>query len=165
MKNRRHITVVDKNFQYRSAIFAVTTSVILVNMLVIVALVFPGFLTLNPTMGWKYSIILALIELTAITTVWYSSLKASHRIADPMYALSRGLEQIGAGDLTGHVVFRRNDELHEIANTLNTNIGKLRERLRAAQQMSRELKEAVAQGKDVRELAERLDDELSQIRA
>ncbi|UCC11704.1 MAG: HAMP domain-containing protein [candidate division WOR-3 bacterium] len=49
----------------------------------------------------------------------------SHRTAGPLHSLKRAMEQVGEGDLSVRVAFRKNDEIHDIAESFNTMVEKL----------------------------------------
>jgi methyl-accepting chemotaxis protein len=51
----------------------------------------------------------------------------SHRIAGPVYRVKKTAEDIAGGDLSVTVRFRKDDDLHDLADALNGMIGKVRE--------------------------------------
>jgi methyl-accepting chemotaxis protein len=51
----------------------------------------------------------------------------SHRIAGPVYRVKKTAEDIAGGDLRVNVRFRKGDDLHDLADALNSMIGKVRE--------------------------------------
>ncbi len=44
----------------------------------------------------------------------------SHRTAGPLYQLCRAMEKVGQGDFSVRIRYRKNDEIHEIAETFNS---------------------------------------------
>jgi len=43
----------------------------------------------------------------------------SHRTAGPLYSLKQGMERIGQGDFSVRLKFRKNDEIHDVAEGFN----------------------------------------------
>lgn len=52
----------------------------------------------------------------------------SHRTAGPLHSLKRAMEQVGEGDLSARITFRKNDEIHDIAESFNSMVEKLQAR-------------------------------------
>ncbi len=53
-----------------------------------------------------------------------------HRIAGPLYRIEKELrEEVGEGDLTVSFAVRKNDELGDLADTLNVTVERLREKV------------------------------------
>lgn len=52
----------------------------------------------------------------------------SHRTAGPLYRLAKAMEKVGRGDLSVKVIFRKNDEIYEVAETFNHMVEALRKR-------------------------------------
>ena len=63
----------------------------------------------------------------------------THRIAGPVFRLCRVLEQVGQGDLTQAVKFRKNDELTELDDAATGMILGLRNRIKDIQAVSAKL--------------------------
>ena len=57
------------------------------------------------------------------------SVLVSHRIAGPLFRIRAVLESVGGGDLSGKITLRKNDYLKTDADTVNTMIDSLREKI------------------------------------
>lgn len=81
------------------------------------------------------AILPAILYTSLITLAWLSvatvfvTLFISQRIAGPMFRLERELKEIGQGDLTKKVVFRRKDQTAELARCINDVAAGLREKV------------------------------------
>ena len=51
----------------------------------------------------------------------------SHRIAGPLYRLKMYMKKVSEGNFTSELHFRKFDEIHDVADTFNEMIAKLRE--------------------------------------
>jgi methyl-accepting chemotaxis protein len=56
----------------------------------------------------------------------------SHRTAGPLHKLKLAMDQVGEGDLSIQLKFRKNDEIHDVAETFNKMVEKLRQRFGTA---------------------------------
>jgi methyl-accepting chemotaxis protein len=66
------------------------------------------------------------------------SVLVSHRIAGPLFRIRAVLESVGGGDLSGKITLRKNDYLKTDADTVNTMIDSLREKIDRLQNHSSE---------------------------
>ncbi|RCX23903.1 methyl-accepting chemotaxis protein [Thioalbus denitrificans] len=127
-EERRHQLFVNKQFQYRYVLLTVSIAIILVNALTVIGILLYGP-HIKGGIAWYHTAILAAIEVILLLTVFYFSARESHRLAGPMFAISRRLERLGSGDLYSRLKLRQGDHFHEIAETLNDNVGMLRQRV------------------------------------
>ena len=93
MANRRHSIVINKSFQYQYSILVVALTVITVNLFVIIKMFYPSDQPL--VMDMTSALGLAAIEGLLIAGVWYGGLKASHKIAGPIYVFAREVAKLG----------------------------------------------------------------------
>lgn len=49
----------------------------------------------------------------------------SHRTAGPLYSLKRAMQRVAEGDLSVRLTFRKNDEIHDVADAFNRMMDKL----------------------------------------
>jgi methyl-accepting chemotaxis protein len=71
------------------------------------------------------SLFIALIAALAIGIFF------PHRIAGPLYRIERDLkEKVGSGDLTVRFVLRKGDEVHDLANAINTTLEMLGQKVK-----------------------------------
>lgn len=127
MANRRKTIVINKKFQYQYSLLVVALTVLAVNIFLIIRTLFPGdtpFLLDMPTAAG-----LAAIELLLVLGVWYGCLKASHRIAGPVYVFSREVSKLGDGDFSANISLRRKDMFQDIAAEMNVSFMALRSRI------------------------------------
>lgn len=52
----------------------------------------------------------------------------SHRTAGPLHKLKLAMDQVGEGDLSTKLKFRKHDEIHDVAESFNRMVENLRER-------------------------------------
>lgn len=43
----------------------------------------------------------------------------SHRTAGPLHSLKKAMQRVGQGDLSVRIAFRKNDEMHDVADAFN----------------------------------------------
>lgn len=124
----------------------VALTVFLCNLFLLFKLAFPGGnpLALSPAAG----IALGAVELLLVIGVWYASLRASHRIAGPVYVLTREIRAIGEGDLTARIRLRDKDMFSDAADDINSSLDNLAARVDSAKAAARELQAAQAAGVD-----------------
>ena len=159
MDNRRKTIVINKKFQYQYSLLIAALAVLLVNGFIITRMLFPGD---NPIeMSSATAIGVALVEFLLIAGIWYGSLKASHRIAGPVYVFAREVARLGEGDLNAHIVLRDKDMFQPEAQQMNNSISSLRARIGALKDICTELQTAQANGSDTGAIAEKLAGELS----
>jgi methyl-accepting chemotaxis protein len=159
MDNRRTTIVINKKFQYQYSLLIVALAVLLVNGFIIVRMVFPGDEPLDLTT--PMAITIAAVELILIAAIWYGSLKASHRIAGPVYVFAREVGRLGAGDLNARIALRETDMFQSEAQQMNDSFAALRARIGAIKALSGQLQAARAAGTDIGPLVEKLATELS----
>jgi methyl-accepting chemotaxis protein len=159
MDNRRKTIVINKTFQYQYSLLIAALAVLLVNGFIIVRMLFPGEhpleLSSSLTMG------VAAVEFLLISAIWYGSLKASHRIAGPVYVFAREVARLGEGDLNARISLRDKDMFQPEAEQMNKSIAALRTRIAAVKNLSDQLLTARSAGADVGPIAEKLAAELS----
>jgi methyl-accepting chemotaxis protein len=159
MDNRRTTIVINKKFQYQYSLLIVALAVLLVNGFIIVRMVFPGAEPLY--LSTPMAVAIAAVELILIAAIWYGSLKASHRIAGPVYVFAREVARLGAGDLNAAIALRDTDMFQAEAQQMNDSFAALRARIAAVKTLSGQLQSARAAGADVDPLVEKLSAELS----
>lgn len=133
---RRHIYVIDKEFQYR---FLSTWLVMTFGfILIILAVAIAGWNMLPKGGGasevQKVELLGYLIQQNAwfiILLTFFLALYLlllSHRVAGPAYRISRSIERMIAGDYDFAVILRKKDYMKDVAQGLNTLLKDLQER-------------------------------------
>jgi methyl-accepting chemotaxis protein len=160
MDNRRKTIVINKPFQYQHSLMIAALAVLSLNGFLIARLLFPGDDPLGMSTGQLTG--LAIIELLFVAAVWYGCLKASHRIAGPVYVFTREVGRLGKGDLNARIVLREKDNFRPEAEQINASITALRARIAALKGLAAELQQAQQNGADSGPIAERLDNALAE---
>ncbi len=159
MDNRRQIIVINKTFQYQHSLLIAAAAVLLVNGFIIVRMLLPGdqplYLSTSTVIG------LALVEFILITAIWYVCLKASHRIAGPVYVFTREIARLGEGDLSARIALRDKDMFQPEAEQMNKSFVALRTRIGAIKLLSEQLQRAHTTGTDIGPIVDKLAAELS----
>lgn len=158
MQNRRRTIVINKKFQYQYSLLIAALAVLLVNGFLILRMLAPGSDPMD--MGSGDALAIAIVELVLIGGIWYASLRASHKIAGPVYVFSREFSKLGEGDLTARINLRDRDMFRPEAEQINRSIADLSTRIVAAKGLSEQLRQTHAQGNDVGTLIEKLSAEL-----
>ena len=159
MDNRRTTIVINKKFQYQYSLLIAALAVLLVNGFLLVRMLFPGEQPLALTTGSTLS--LAALEFFLIGSIWYGSLKASHRIAGPVYVFSREIGNLGSGDMTASISLRGKDMFQPEAKAMQDSIATLRDRMILIKGLYEQLQTAQTSGQDVSAIMEQLSSELS----
>jgi methyl-accepting chemotaxis protein len=158
MDNRRNTIVINKKFQYQYSLLIAALAVLLVNGFIILRMLFPGAQPLELSMPMTLG--LAVIEFILIAAIWYGSLKASHRIAGPVYVFAREISRLGKGDLAASVVLRDKDMFQPEATQMNESIAALRTRIETLKSLSEQLQQTRSGG-DAGPIIDKLSAELS----
>jgi methyl-accepting chemotaxis protein len=159
MDNRRTTIVINKKFQYQYSLLIVALAVLLVNGFIIVRMLFPGDEPLD--LSTTSALALALGELILISAIWYGSLKASHRIAGPVFVFAREVARLGEGDLNAAIALREKDMFQAEAKMMNESFVALRSRIASIKHLSAQLQGALDANSDVGPLVEKLSAELA----
>lgn len=159
MDNRRKTIVINKKFQYQYSLLIAALAVLLVNGFILLRMLFPGGQSL--ALSTQMIIGIAAVEFILIAAIWYGSLRASHRIAGPVYVFAREISRLGEGDLNARIVLRDNDMFQPEAEQMNKSIAALRSRIAAVKGLSEQLQKAHSTGADLGPIVEKLAAELS----
>ena len=159
MDNRRNTIVINKKFQYQYSLLTAALTVLLINAFLILRMLFPGEHPLAMTTSMVSG--LAALELILVAGIWYGSLKASHRIAGPVYVFSREIAKLGVGDLTGNIILREKDMFQSEAAEINTSIAALCTKISVVKELAEQLLQAQSTGSEINNLTEQLSAELS----
>ena len=84
---------------------------------------------------------LLLLVLVNVVIIFIVSVMYSHQTAGPAYKLDKCIQRITDGDLTFEVSLRRNDNLKELASSLNGLLSKFRNTLAKAKTLSDDISE------------------------
>lgn len=114
--------------------------VMLITFVFINVLVITGFVLLDtvPNLNQHKEYIglaVALFEVIGFFMVYRFNLRASHRIAGPLFRLQRNLESMETGDIGFTMEVRQGDQFHELSNQMNATVGTLRDRIERIQKL------------------------------
>lgn len=120
--------------------------VLLMTFVFINLLVLAGFVLLDtvPNLHQKKEYIalaVASFEVIGFFIVYRYNLRASHRIAGPLFSLQRNLESVEAGDISFTMEVRKDDQFHEVSDQMNKTVSSLRERVDKIQHMAATLQQ------------------------
>lgn len=154
MENRRKRIVINPKFQQQYAIISVVLTVFLTNILIIFMSLGPGeqTLELSPTTAWAIGI----FELVLLVGVWFGTLKASHKVAGPVYKFAEHLKALGAGEVWTRVSLRQGDMFQEEANSINTSLDQLQEKVQAVHNAAQVIQLSQSDGGPTVEQVEKL---------
>jgi methyl-accepting chemotaxis protein len=129
--------VINGQFQYQYALLAATSSVLMVNLFIIINALLPG--SQGFILSTENTLLVAGLEIILMAGVWWGSLKASHKVAGPVYAIVQQMEKLAEGDLTARVRLRKKDMFKLEAVTINQCIEELQEHLLDVKKIAQEL--------------------------
>jgi len=137
MKWRRRHYIINKRYQYRmlgrllAIVFVATVfSILMTHYFILQSIVEVWYrLGRSPTateLIWEsvkplFYIVPIVLVMLAILVIF-----VSHRIAGPLVRLKNYMRKVGEGDLSVELQFRKNDEIHDVADTFNIMVAGLR---------------------------------------
>ncbi|MGE4358143.1 MAG: HAMP domain-containing protein, partial [Candidatus Omnitrophota bacterium] len=101
--------------------------------------------TVKTTADFLFPILIQTILVTTIIVgiaTIILTLFVSHKIAGPLYRFKKELNSVGKGDLSRNFQIRKNDQLQDLALSMNEMINKLRENLSELKERYNILKES-----------------------
>jgi methyl-accepting chemotaxis protein len=159
MDNRRRIIVINKKFQYQYSLLIASLAVLVGNAYLIVRMLVPGTEPLALSSSTLFG--LAAIEFVLIAAIWYGALKASHRIAGPVYVFAREITRLGEGDLNARIALRERDMFQPEAEQINSSIAGLRARIQSIKALAQQLQTSHAGGGDIGPIVAELNAKLA----
>jgi ABC-type transport system involved in cytochrome c biogenesis permease subunit len=136
---RRKRLIVERKFQFRFARFVILLAFVS-SVLTGLVVFYTTFTMLGERLADVYpqgrlveifrSVHLALFinVMVLLPILFYGSVKYSHRIAGPLPKMYEALRQIGEGNFEVNLVLRKNDELRDLADLINSTARLLKER-------------------------------------
>ncbi|PKM92578.1 MAG: hypothetical protein CVU80_02620, partial [Elusimicrobia bacterium HGW-Elusimicrobia-4] len=145
--------LINKKFQFRYA--AMIVSALFVMLVLVEWDIFYTMKTILPKVFFMeeirqdltaFHLLLAVKSLVFMVFVAFISVYFSHRIAGPIYRLTKDLlTMINDGDLTKQFRLREKDELKELAEALNTMTANLRTKLLSDEQFREETQTKISE--------------------
>ncbi len=114
-----------------------------------------------PAVIYTNLITLGLITIAAIFVTLY----ISHKIAGPIYRFEKELKTIGSGNLTTKINLRENDQVRDMADSINIMVETLREKMQSIQTTVDDMKSCSAQSsapEDIVLMIENLDKKIQE---
>lgn len=114
---------------------------IFINMLVIVS--FFAIETVKDIFRLKFTLAMALAagEFGGLLIIYFYTLRASHKIAGPIFMIERRLKEVAAGNLTVNLQLRKHDHFQDTGEVLNQTIEQLRSKVQTIRQEAVALRE------------------------
>lgn len=157
MADQRSQLFIKKKFQKNMVLEVLLISFILINTVVII-----GYLLLDAIADVQdfkqyLAVTIAAVEIVGFVIVYRFNVRASHRIAGPIYSIEQGLIAIQSGDLSGLIKFREDDHFHETSGRFNQAVDTLRQRIARAQTLVAAIQHQAPADEDlIKQLAEEL---------
>lgn len=135
MKNRRKVKFINSPLQ-KKLLFFIFMSAIIPSAVVAACLYYLIFNLLAQQIGipeaiaynllpvvQKVNIIIAVALPFSLLIIWRIALELSHRIAGPLFRITKELNEITSGTKRRPIALREKDELHTLAKKINGIIG------------------------------------------
>jgi methyl-accepting chemotaxis protein len=148
-KNRRRTTMIDPKLQYSvvssffvvfllaSAVYQVAMSYAFLEIHAILhALQLPPGNTAVARLERVEDVVAtAFVGIFSVFTaiIWWAGLRLSHRIAGPIFALTRHLNRVAEGRSDADISFRRNDYFSDLQDAFNRHMDNYRRRVNAVE--------------------------------
>jgi methyl-accepting chemotaxis protein len=129
MHEQRKQVIIKNEFQYKLILSTLLITLITLNVIIMAAFLFERTFG---SMGLPFNVFnmsVVAMEIVAVVVVFFIGRRISFRIAGPVYALERTLNNMNQGDLVQILRLRAGDQFVEAADTINAVIGNYRQRL------------------------------------
>lgn len=157
MSEQRSQLFVKHKFQKTMILEVLLTTFIFLNLLVVAGFVLMDTMP-NLHQNKEYiGLAIAAFEIIGFIVVYRYNLKASHRIAGPLFSLQRRLECVESGDIAFTMEVRQDDQFHELSDQMNKTIGSLCERLERAKALASTLQQQPGNKEAANELVNELN--------
>lgn len=141
MQEKRSQLFVKHKFQKTMILEVLLITFIFLNLLVVA-----GFILLDSVPNLHQhkeyiALAIAAFEIIGFSIVYRYNLKASHRIAGPLFSLQRKLESVESGDIDFTMEVREDDQFHELSDQMNKTVGSLATRVEKLQALASTLQQ------------------------
>ena len=141
MDERRSLLIVKHEFQKTMILEVILITFILINILVLSGFVLLDYIP-NLHQNKEYiGLTVAGFEVIGFFIVYRYNLRASHRIAGPLFNLQRNLKCIETGNIGFTMEIRQDDQFHELSDQMNKTVSSLRERMERLQVLASTLQQ------------------------
>jgi len=132
---------VKRQFQQNMVLEMILITFILINVIVTVTYWMMDTFGDIQLMKEYLAYTIAALEVVGFIGIYRYNLKASHRIAGPIFNAERCLQKMADGDLNVHMRLREKDQFPELASQINQTAEALRSRVSNAQALARSLQQ------------------------
>lgn len=139
MAEQRRQLLIKRRFQQSLILEVLLVTFILLNIIVIAGYLLIDSIADVQQLKHYLALMVAGVEVVGFAVVYRFNLKASHRIAGPVFVIERSLKQIGAGDLSFTMRLRQGDQFQEVRQQMNDSVDSLRQRIASAQRLARQI--------------------------
>ena len=136
VQDKRSQLYVKRQFQQNMVLEVILITFILINTIVTVAYWMMDAIVDIQLMKEYLAYTIAGLEVIGFIGIYRYNLKASHRIAGPIFNAERCLQKIQHGDLTVQMRQRENDQFPELAAQINDTTEALRQKIANARQLA-----------------------------
>jgi len=141
MDEQRSQLIVKHKFQKTMILEVMLITFILINTLVLAGFVLLDYVP-NLRQNKEYiGLAIAGFEVIGFFIVYRYNLRASHRIAGPLFNLQRNLKSIETGDIGFTMEVRQDDQFHELSDQMNKTVTSLRERMERVRELASTLQQ------------------------
>jgi len=142
MTNRRKQVIINKKFQQHYAVVSVAVTVLLTNVFILFQALVPGEQVVELSFGTAWGI--GAVELVLVLGAWFGALRASHKVAGPVFVFERQIEAVAAGNLRARISLRKDDMFREEADAINASLDRLQHRVESLRGAARAVLQARA---------------------
>lgn len=139
MADQRSRLIIKRHFQRSMILEILLITFLLINLIVIVGYLLIDSISDIQQLKHYLGFAVAGLEAVGFVLVYRYNLKASHRIAGPLFVIERNLKLIQAGDLSFTMRLRQGDRFHEVKDQFNLTLSDLKQRIAKAQQLAAQL--------------------------
>lgn len=157
-EQQRSQLYVKRQFQKSMVLEVVLITFIMLNVLVTTVYWMMNSFSNTQHMTEYLAYTIAALEVIGFIAIYRYNLRASHRIAGPVFNLERCLSEIENGELGLSLRLREHDQFHEMADQFNITVEAVRAKVASAQQIAADMQ---AHGQQDPAQLQALIDELS----
>ena len=157
MTDQRKQLRVKGKFQDRVILDVILVIFVLVNLLIVFSVFAVESIQDLGRLKMTLAAGLAIGEFGGLAVVYYLGLRASHKIAGPVFALERRLDELASGNLAARLQFRQGDHFKETADKLNSTVDVLSERIASVRLRAESLQQELGESESLAKLIAELD--------
>ena len=133
MSKKRSKVIIKNEFQQKLILNTLLITLITLNVIIITAFQLDSMFGSEGALISVFNLSVVVMEIMAVVIVYYVGRNISFRIAGPVYAIERTLNNMNEGDLAQTLKLRPGDHFVEVSDAINGLMGNYRQRLAVAQ--------------------------------